>query len=86
MLTLHSACRHNILCDNCHSHVAYCLNKMEFDVGAGAGTKWGMLMVGIYLFFKGSFVGVGGPMQVSSICRTWGPLAMLLLGYYALRH
>ena len=86
MLTLHSACRHNILCDNCHSHVAYCLNKMEFDVGAGAGTKWGMLMVGIYLFFKGSFVGVGGSMQVSSICRTWGPLAMLLLGYYALRH
>jgi transmembrane protein 222 len=75
---------HNIFCDNCHSHVAYCLNKMEFDVGMGAETKWNMLLIGAYIFFKGHFVGVGGMSQ--GFCRTWGPLFMILLGYYTLFH
>lgn len=43
---------HNLLCDNCHSHVAKCLNNMAYD-----GTRaHSALSVGLNLFLHGKFV------------------------------
>ena len=42
----------HILCwDNCHSHVACCLNAMRF-----AGMRWNMVSVAMLMFFRGRFV------------------------------
>eukprot|EP01040_Poterioochromonas_malhamensis_P011954 gene11954-13042_t len=46
---------HNIFCDNCHSHVAKCLNNM----GYGKRTDYGMVEIGVWVFFQGKFVSFG---------------------------
>ncbi|CAH8826679.1 unnamed protein product [Trichobilharzia szidati] len=43
---------HNLLCDNCHSHVAYALNKMRFQ----DKDNWNMIRVTVLLFFHGKYV------------------------------
>jgi transmembrane protein 222 len=45
---------HNIFCDNCHSHVAKCLNIM----GYGDKKSFDMVNLAVWFFFNGSFVSV----------------------------
>ena len=46
---------HNICCDNCHSHVAYALNKMQlYD------TKWDMVKLCFLVFFRARFLSLPG--------------------------
>lgn len=47
---------HNLCCDNCHSHVARCLNDMKYK----SSTNWGMIRLGVMMFFFGKFTGVSG--------------------------
>jgi len=47
---------HNLCCDNCHSHVACALNRMNFK----GRSNWNMLYLGALLFFKGRFVSIKG--------------------------
>ena len=46
---------HNICCDNCHSHVAKCLNVMGYD----NKRSYGMVYLAFWFFFSGKFVSVG---------------------------
>ena len=51
---------HNICCDNCHSHVAQCLNlmgynKKNFYIKAG---KYNMIYIAMWFFFTSPFVSV----------------------------
>ncbi|CCD61682.1 Transmembrane protein 222 [Caenorhabditis elegans] len=43
---------HNLICDNCHSHVALALNKMRYD----EREDWNMINLAWYSLTKGSFV------------------------------
>ncbi|CAL2031182.1 unnamed protein product [Caenorhabditis brenneri] len=43
---------HNLICDNCHSHVALALNKMRYQ----DREDWGMVNLAWYSLTKGSFV------------------------------
>ena len=43
---------HNICCDNCHSHVATCLNNMAYQ----GKTNWNMVTLCFWMFFRGSFI------------------------------
>lgn len=57
LLTLHRLLQphfrqHNLFCDNCHSHVALCLRKMQY----GRSTHWGMFRVGAYVALFGHYV------------------------------
>ena len=45
---------HNICCDNCHSHVAKCLNTMEYD----GKTNWNTVTLAIWMFFGGKFISI----------------------------
>lgn len=66
---IYSQRMHNICCDNCHSHVACCLNQMGYD-----GTRdYGMITIGVWMFFFGNFVSVG------SFVRTYLPFAIIVL-------
>ncbi|XP_040574615.1 transmembrane protein 222 isoform X1 [Lepeophtheirus salmonis] len=47
---------HKIICDNCHSHVAYALNTMGYK----GSTSWNMVYVCWNLMLRGSFVGCRG--------------------------
>eukprot|EP01041_Mallomonas_annulata_P000820 gene820-1596_t len=50
---------HNICCDNCHSHVAKCLNIMGYE----NYSKYDMFVLGAWVFFYGSFTGIGGVLK-----------------------
>ena len=50
--TLQQQIKHNICCDNCHSHVAMALNLMDYD-----RTNWNMVNLCFLMLFKGSFIG-----------------------------
>ena len=43
---------HNLFCDNCHSHVARCLNYMQYD----GADNWNMVILCFWVFFRGTFV------------------------------
>ena len=59
---------HNICCDNCHSHVAKCLNIMGYN-----GRKdYNMLTIGVWIFFKSSFV---SPL---SVLVQFGPFLVII--------
>lgn len=47
---------HNICCDNCHSHVARCLNDMRYD----NRIDWNMIILGVKMFFFGRFTDTWG--------------------------
>ncbi|KAH8282456.1 hypothetical protein KR054_007799 [Drosophila jambulina] len=59
---------HNIFCDNCHSHVATALINMRYKNSTG----WNMLILSMWLFVCGRYVGFGG------VLKTWLPFAILL--------
>jgi transmembrane protein 222 len=45
---------HNICADNCHSHVAYALNRMP--VAAYGVEHWNMVRIAALVFFRANFV------------------------------
>eukprot|EP00038_Savillea_parva_P013557 m.8586 g.8586 ORF g.8586 m.8586 type:complete len:202 (-) comp2551_c0_seq1:263-868(-) len=59
---------HNLFCDNCHSHVAYALNKMAYE----GKTNWNMVILGWHIFAYGSFTSFGG------FLKTWLPFLIIL--------
>ncbi|KAF0726250.1 hypothetical protein LEN26_001633 [Aphanomyces euteiches] len=60
---------HNICCDNCHSHVARCLNSMNFPCPMG---QWNMIWLCFYMLFWGRFVNVRGAIL------TWTPFCCIV--------
>ena len=46
---------HNICMDNCHSHVARCLNEMRY----GGSRAWNMVTLAFWVALRGSFVTPG---------------------------
>jgi hypothetical protein len=46
---------HNLVCDNCHSHVARCMNEMRYD----GSTGWNMVNLAAWVFFRGKWVSTG---------------------------
>ena len=59
---------HNICCDNCHSHVAKCLNVMAYN----KVTTYGMFHIGAWVFFSGRWV------SFASFIRTYTPFAIIV--------
>ena len=59
---------HNLCCDNCHSHVAYALNKMPYK-----GGKWNMVSLCFLVFFRASFLSFGG------FCRQFLPFIIIVI-------
>jgi hypothetical protein len=43
---------HNLCCDNCHSHVARCLNNMRYN----NSSRWNMLKIGVLLMVHSRYV------------------------------
>lgn len=60
---------HNLCMDNCHSHCAYCLNRMNYD----GKSDYNMFTVGVWVFFCGRSVGFGG------VVKTYGPFICLVV-------
>mmetsp|Transcript_10508 Transcript_10508/g.38675 ORF Transcript_10508/g.38675 Transcript_10508/m.38675 type:complete len:226 (+) Transcript_10508:52-729(+) len=68
---------HNVFTNNCHSHVAHVLNKLEY----GGHANWNIVDVVALIVFRGSFSG--------TVARLWNwglfvialPLASLILGW-----
>jgi len=59
--------RVHILCwDNCHSHVAYALNRMRFR-----GQSWSAFSVWLYLTWHSTYVSPG------RLCKTYAPFCVL---------
>ena len=44
--------KHNLFCDNCHSHVALALNTMNYD----RRSSYNMVTLCFWMFFRGKFV------------------------------
>lgn len=59
---------HNLLCDNCHSHVGMALNLMNYN----GSTRWNMVRLAAWMFFCGSYVSIGRAV------KTWLPFIVLL--------
>ncbi|TMS33211.1 hypothetical protein L596_000975 [Steinernema carpocapsae] len=60
---------HNLFCDNCHSHVAYALNRMAYN----GRTNYNMFNLCFYIMYHGKYVGIGG------IIKQWLPMCILLI-------
>lgn len=61
---------HNIFCDNCHSHVAYAMNRAavrEYGV-----EKWDMVKLAVLMTVRGRFLSWGALLQ------TYGPFCIIL--------
>lgn len=55
---------HNICCDNCHSHVACALNKMQLRPPFPfVGSNWDMVKLCFLVFFRARFLSLGGFVQ-----------------------
>jgi len=59
---------HNLLCDNCHSHVATALNHFAY----GGKTNWTMLSVWIHLTLHSRYI------SYTEVFRTYLPFAVIL--------
>ncbi|RLN49386.1 hypothetical protein BBJ29_009435 [Phytophthora kernoviae] len=59
---------HNLCCDNCHSHVAVCLEHFQY---AGR-RRWNMVHLCFWMFFRGKYVSVAG------FLKSWLPFAFIL--------
>ena len=60
--------KHNLCCDNCHSHVAFALNLMRYN----GSSSWNMIKLAILLFFKGKYVSFGG------FLKQWLPFLIMI--------
>ena len=76
---IYSRRMHNICCDNCHSHVAVALEKMQY---AGL-SHWNMIMLGAWVFFCGKFPPPVFPRFAWSCCPTI-ILALIVVFFYGL--
>ncbi|GMR37470.1 hypothetical protein PMAYCL1PPCAC_07665, partial [Pristionchus mayeri] len=68
---------HNLICDNCHSHVALALNEMKY---AGR-SNWNMVILAVGVLIKGRSLGVGG------FLKQWLPffiICLILIAFFAL--
>jgi len=46
---------HNLICNNCHDHVAHALNNLEYK-----GSKhWNSVTLGVHIFFHGKHPSIG---------------------------
>lgn len=59
---------HNLCCDNCHSHVAYALNTMNYD----ETTSWNMIKLCFLMLLHGKYV------NACAVVKTWLPFLVLL--------
>ena len=62
---------HNIFCDNCHSHVATALQRM--NMRAYGVENWNMVKLAFLVFFKGKFL------SKSAVYAQFGPFLFLVL-------
>ncbi|KAH9376486.1 hypothetical protein HPB48_006571 [Haemaphysalis longicornis] len=61
---------HNLFCDNCHSHVAQCLNLMQY----GGSNRWNMVKLALLMPLHSKYV------SNWAVLKTWLPPALVLLG------
>mmetsp|Transcript_29167 Transcript_29167/g.42613 ORF Transcript_29167/g.42613 Transcript_29167/m.42613 type:complete len:204 (+) Transcript_29167:1422-2033(+) len=68
---------HNICCDNCHSHVAYALNRMDGLRGPFMGLckEWNMVNLCFLMFFRGRLL---QPYFGNLVCQ-FGPFFVFVL-------
>ncbi|CAH0475016.1 unnamed protein product [Peronospora belbahrii] len=59
---------HNLCCDNCHSHVAVCLEHAHY----GGRKKWNMVQLCLWMFLRGKYVSTTG------FIKTWLPFVFVL--------
>lgn len=59
---------HNLLCDNCHSHVSMALNLMRYN-----NSSYNMVKLAVWSFFCAKYTGVRG------FLFTWSPFVVLVL-------
>jgi hypothetical protein len=67
---IYSRRMHNLICDNCHSHVARALNLMYYD----GSTSWNMVTLCFLMLFKGKNVSLMGCL------KTWIPAVLVTSG------
>lgn len=70
---------HNLCCDNCHSHVAYALNSMQYE----GSMSWNMVKLWFFMLVYGKYVSVWG------FLKTWLPFLVLagsLITIFTLMH
>eukprot|EP00052_Salpingoeca_macrocollata_P017863 m.146174 g.146174 ORF g.146174 m.146174 type:complete len:223 (+) comp20521_c0_seq2:1219-1887(+) len=60
---------HNLCCDNCHSHVAFCLNRMQYQ----KKTDWTMFTIGIMMMLRGRYV------SYRAMVLTWLPFVCFVV-------
>lgn len=65
---IYSRRMHNIFCDNCHSHVAQCLNLMGYK----NKNTYTMVTIGVWFFFCGKWV------STAAFIRTYMPFAIVV--------
>lgn len=58
---------HNLLCDNCHSHVSMALNVMRYN----DSSSYNMVKLAVWCFLAAKYVGMRG------FVLTWLPFAIL---------
>lgn len=59
---------HNLLWDNCHSHVGMALNRMQYD-----NSSYNMVKLAAWVFFSAKYTGLRG------FLLTWSPFTILLI-------
>ncbi|XP_055372690.1 transmembrane protein 222 [Condylostylus longicornis] len=59
---------HNLLWDNCHSHVGMSLSMMQYN----GRSYWGMVILAGWMFFCGKYVGISG------FLKTWLPFFIIV--------
>ncbi|XP_023025596.1 transmembrane protein 222-like [Leptinotarsa decemlineata] len=60
---------HNLICDNCHSHVATALNLMKYN----GSSNWNMVKLAFSMIVYGKFV------SFLAFVKTWLPFTILML-------
>lgn len=70
---IYSSRVHNLIADNCHSHVACALNGMELKPPFSRnGADWDMVKLCFLVFFRARFLSFGG------FLAQFGPFLLLL--------
>jgi hypothetical protein len=73
---VYSGRMHNLLFDNCHSHVARALNAGRY---AGRA-DWNMVLLAAWMFLRGK------PVTTARAVAAWAPFAILVVVVLALRY
>ncbi|KAI3639344.1 hypothetical protein MIR68_002874 [Amoeboaphelidium protococcarum] len=62
---------HNLLCDNCHSHVCNALNRLN-AIERSTSNRWNMVKLAALIFFFGRYAGWQG------VIKTWLPFIVII--------